>query len=344
MSGTSLDGLDIAYCEFTEEQDQWSWNILHAETIKYPNSWNKRLAGSMTLSGLELSVLHAELGAYFGECAKNFMDRHSCHPQLISSHGHTIFHQPDKLLTVQVGSGSVIHARTGVPVVCDLRSMDLALGGQGAPLVPVGDKLLFSNYDACLNLGGIANISYEENGLRKAYDIAPCNMTLNWLAAKAGHRYDDQGSMASSGETDKKVLEQLNALPYYHQEPPKSLGQEFVEEFIFPLLKTGSIRDMLHTSVEHSAEQIVKSIRSMKQENPKILVTGGGAYNDFLIDEVRRILGDDGELIVPDSMTIEYKEALVFGLLGVLRIIGRINVLASVTGASSNSCSGAIYG
>lgn len=344
MSGTSMDGLDIAYCEFAEQDNHWSWRVMSAETIPYPTPWIERLKQAMTMSGEELSLLHVDLGRYLGECLAEFIEKNDCTPQLIGSHGHTIFHQPDKKLTLQIGAGSEIHARCGVPVACDFRTLDLALNGQGAPLVPIGDELLFQSFDACLNLGGIANISFQREGKRVAFDISPCNMTLNWLAQKVGKAYDADGALAASGHVNDQVLDQLNTLPYYLEPFPKSLGFEDVEENIFPLLQNGSIPDMLRTSVIHTAHQIAQTFDAMEVGQPRILVTGGGVFNSYLMKELSERLQGKGELIVPERLTVEYKEAMVFAFLGLLRKLGRINVLASVTGASQDSSSGVIYG
>ncbi len=344
MSGTSLDGLDIASCRFTAREDGWDWEILEAETVDYPQEWINRLSTAMTADGVELSRMHIQLGNYIGNCLQSFISQTGERPDMIASHGHTIFHQPEHRLTLQIGAGTEIHAVTGLPVVCDFRTLDLALGGQGAPLVPVGDRFLFGEFDACLNLGGIANISFESNDARIAYDICPCNMPLNRLSAKMGLSFDRDGELAKSGKADKKRLEKLNGLSYYELSPPKSLGQEYIAAEIIPVLNNGSIPDMLRTSVEHTATCIAGAVRLMKKDQPRIVVTGGGAFNGFLMEEMRRILGNDGEFVVPDKRVVAYKEALIFAFLGVLRMKNEINVLASVTGASRDSSSGIIFG
>lgn len=344
MSGTSMDGLDIAYCSFRFEQGIWSWDIIESETIPYPDEWVHRLKGIMELPGDALSIVNIELGAYFGQCLLDFMQKYGIRPDLIASHGHTVYHQPEHRLTLQIGAGTEIFAVCQVPVACDFRTLDMALGGQGAPLVPIGDQLLFGEYDACLNLGGIANISYEQQGDRLAFDICPCNMTLNWLAGREGLSYDEDGQLAASGRIETQTLEALNQLDYYSQPSPKSLGMEYVREAIFPILSQKSTADMLRTSVAHTVEQILIEVHKIRKTSPRVLVTGGGALNSFLVGQLREAIGSDGEFVIPDRRIIDYKEALIFAFLGILRMQGETNVLASVTGARMDSSSGVIYG
>ncbi len=344
MSGTSLDGLDIAAVTFRDSGGNWAWELLQAETITYSDEWTRRLGECMSLSGEDLSRLHVDLGAYFGTKVTEFMDKNSFQPDLVASHGHTVFHQPGHRLTLQIGAGTEIYAASGVPVVCDFRTLDLALGGHGAPLVPVGDRYLFGEYDACLNLGGIANISYEQGGNRIAYDICPCNMILNRLAKREGRIYDEDGILAAGGEVLTERLDQLNALAYYSSPPPKSLGQEYIESDVLPVLEKGNARDLLRTSVEHTAQMISRAVRQINTTTPEVLITGGGAFNSFLIKRMQELLGDEARLVVPDPQIVSYKEALVFAFLGVLRIRGEINVWASVTGAVRDSSSGILFG
>lgn len=344
MSGTSLDGLDIAVASFSLDNGQWHWELIQADTVPYPQEWADRLRECMQLDGEALSRLHVDLGNYFGRVLAAFLKSTGLQPDLVASHGHTVFHQPEHRLTLQIGAGTEIHVQTGLPVVCDFRTLDLALGGQGAPLVPVGDQYLFGEYDACLNLGGIANISYDAEGRRMAYDICPCNMVLNHLAARAGKSYDPEGSMASAGQVQESLLEGLNRLEFYEKAAPKSLGLEYVESQIFPLLRDGNTNDLLRTAVEHTAYQITQSIRESDLKQPRVLVTGGGAMNTFLIDRMRSMLQGGAEVVVPSSGIVSFKEALVFAFLGVLRVRDEVNVLSSVTGASRDSSSGVIFG
>ena len=380
MSGTSLHGLDLAYCVFKQGKS-WEYEVRKAETLPYPEELRQKLAQAMTLSGYELSLLHNELGRFIGLQVKEFMAGFAEEVELIASHGHTVFHRPELGLTIQIGNGAVIAATCGKPVVCDFRTTDVALGGQGAPLVPIGDELLYGQYDICLNLGGISNLSFRQHGQRKAYDISPCNIVLNHLAQQCGKAYDVNGEIARSGHVDTALLEQFNQLDYYKSQNTKSLGREWIDSQFFPLLKQCqlSIPDQMCTVCEHIAEQIANACNATGIKNcnsngdtsnfdkktcnangdknydiairernvcnttggKNLLITGGGAHNRFLIGLIRQKF--NGEVIIPDDRTIDFKEAIIFAFLGFLRINNLPNCLASVTGARHNSCGGAIY-
>ncbi|MEJ8757643.1 anhydro-N-acetylmuramic acid kinase [Pontibacter sp. H259] len=344
MSGTSLDGLDIAYCRLTYKNKNWIYNILNAETLTYSPYWIDSLRGAETLDGEHLIALDHAFGKYLGEQTQQFILRHNLTPDFVASHGHTIFHQPAKHISLQIGNGAYLAAHAKRPVVCDFRTLDIALGGQGAPLVPIGDELLFSDYDYCLNLGGIANISFNHNGQRIAYDISACNMLLNTLANEAGHTYDEDGKLAKSGKLDAILLEQLNAPLYFAQPYPKSLGKEWVLEHSLKTLAKSSatIADKLHTTCHHIAQQIAASLQPATY-NQKLLVTGGGAFNLYLIELLQTYAGENYSIEIPAPEIVSFKEALVFAFLGVLRWRNEVNSLKTVTGASSNSIGGAIY-
>lgn len=356
MSGTSLDGLDIAYCEFSETEGL-RYNLLAAETYPYPQQWVDRLSTLEHASAYEYALSNVELGHYFGKCVNRFREAHPGKVDLIASHGHTIFHQPHLGLTTQIADGDAIAAETGLPVAFNFRTFDVALGGQGAPLVPIGDRLLFGDYDACLNLGGFSNISYEEFGLRKAFDVSPCNMALNALARKLGLEYDKDGFLASQGVLDEDVLGKMNALEYYHRPAPKSLGKEWFVENFLPLIESQDsnpsqevkihkstnqqINNFLRTTVEHIAQQVSKVVSS--QSIRTLLVTGGGAKNKFLVERIAA-LSPQCSVTIPDHQVVDYKEAIVFALLGYLRVKGQNNCFQSVTGASRDNCSGQLSG
>ncbi|MBC5774478.1 anhydro-N-acetylmuramic acid kinase [Pontibacter sp. KCTC 32443] len=344
MSGTSLDGLDIAYCRLTYKNKNWIYNILNAETLAYNAHWIDSLRGAETAGAQELIALDHAFGRYMGEQVQQFILRHNLSPDFISSHGHTIFHQPEKHISLQIGSGAYLAAHAKLPVVCDFRTLDIALGGQGAPLVPIGDELLFSDYDYCLNLGGISNISFNHNGQRIAYDISACNMLLNVLANEAGLAYDEDGNLARSGKLDTKLLEQLNAPLYFTQPYPKSLGKEWVLENSLKTLteSTATIPDKLHTTCHHIAQQIAGSLHPSNQKQ-RLLATGGGAYNTYLIELLQHYAGTNYSIEVPAPEIVSFKEALVFAFLGVLRWRTENNSLKTVTGASHDSVGGAIY-
>jgi anhydro-N-acetylmuramic acid kinase len=341
MSGTSLDGLDIAYCRFDQSSTNWKYKILFAETITYSKEWKNKLQNSMQGSALDFVRLDIKLGELMGEKVQKFIQKYEIVPDFIASHGHTVFHQPEQKFTAQIGNGASLAANSHLNVICDFRSLDVALGGQGAPLVPIGDKLLFGDFDYCLNLGGIANISMQKNEERIAYDICPANMVLNALAQKENQEYDKNGNMARSGGFDKKLFEQLNKLPFYSKKSPKSLGREWVEQAIFPILvqSTTSNATKMATFCHHIAHQISNTISS---ENTRLLITGGGAFNSFLVEKIKEYL-PKSKIHLPDSQLIEYKEALIFAFLGVLRWERKVNCLSSVTAAKKDTIGGAIY-
>lgn len=341
MSGTSLDGVDVLACEYWQTEKGWEYSMVNGETFHYSNRMYNRLKTSQNLTGIELAQLNVDYGKYLGELVKAFSEKYAYKPNFIASHGYTVFHEPAKGLTLQIGSGAEIAAITGVKTICDFRTNDVALGGQGAPLVPVGDALLFSEYVACINLGGFSNISYEQlNGSRIAFDICPVNYVLNYLSQKLELAYDKGGEIGKSGEIIDKLLVQLNNLDFYKQAPPKSLGREFVEKEIYPLLEDKyQVKDMLATFYEHIAMQLSKTINSLPKG--KVLITGGGAFNNHLIELIRGKC--EHELEVSNIQLIEFKEALIFGFLGVLRMQGIPNCLASVTGAKKDNVGGCVY-
>jgi anhydro-N-acetylmuramic acid kinase len=340
MSGTSLDGLDIAICDFKLRNNKWIFSIKKAHTVKYSKSFKTKLQIAPTLSGERLTFLDVELGRFIGTEVNRFCKKHNCKPHLVASHGHTVFHQPQKSMTLQIGNGAFIAACCKTTVVSHFRTLDVALKGQGAPLVPIGDELLFKNYDACLNLGGFANISFSQNRKRIAFDICPVNLVLNALANQLNKEYDDAGEIAKSGELNPSLLKQLNNLSFYKKEGPKSLGVEWVNNYVFPLLKNDSVPNLMRTFCEHASTQIANTINKTPKIE-KVLATGGGAYNAFLIQLINQKANQS--LLVPDKNTIEYKEALIFAFLGLLRFMEKTNTLKSVTGAIKDSSGGAIY-
>lgn len=341
MSGTSLDGLDIAFCQFSESGGKWSYMILKAETLVYPDFWKEKLRNADKLSAVDLLLLNNEFGYFLGNKSLEFIEKYNLNADFISSHGHTVFHQPDKKFTYQIGNGDCISAISKLNVVCDFRTHDVALGGQGAPLVPIGDKLLFSDYDYCINLGGIANISFDNSERsRIAYDICPFNMVLNYLSGFLGFEFDDRGEMAANGRLDYDLFMKLENLDYYNQNFPKSLGKEWVERQVIPLLNETEIpiEDKLRTFSEHIVSQLHKAtISDIKQ---KILITGGGAYNKFIINRFKEV--SLNEIFLPDENLINFKEALIFAFLGVLKVNSQVNCLQSVTGAYKDNIGGKI--
>jgi len=411
MSGSSLDGLDLAYVHLQEKAatgkgpKNWEYTLMHTACYPYTESWRQRLAGAPGLSALEYQLLHAEYGHYLGEQVLRFIEEHGLHfqVQLIASHGHTAFHMPARRMTAQLGDGAALAAVTKINVVSDLRSMDVALGGQGAPIVPIGERWLLPGYEFFLNLGGIANVSMHGAGARAAgsgadagsdasagsgagagggagagsgasarsdagnfaaFDVCPANRVLNALAALEGRAFDDDGVLAGSGRVDPSLLEQLNALPYYNMAWPKSLANEFGTETVLPLVLAAglSTADALRTYVEHIAVQVGRAVEALRRgagaahghgadaatsagvADARLLATGGGAHNGFLMSRLKEVLMQHRiEVVVPEAALVDHKEALVMALIGVLRWREENNVLASVTGASRDSIGGAVY-
>ncbi len=347
MSGTSVDGLDIADCRFTSKNGKWAYEISHAQSISYSDKWKSKLLDIISLSGDEILAADIEFGKFIADRINRFIRKHDVRPDLIASHGHTVFHQPERKITLQIGNGYVINKITGIPTITRFRELDVILGGQGAPLVPIGDRFLFPGYDACLNLGGFSNISYEKGGKRLAYDISPVNILLNRFARKLGSDFDNRGSLARSGKEIESLFSALNRLGFYKKNPPKSLGLEWVNEQVLPLTKRyRNDKDILRTLSRHIAFQIDRAVRNIPTNGNtplKVLVTGGGAYNDYLIELMRKESGGRILYEIPDRKIIDYKEALIFAFLGLLRYLGEINTLKSVTGAESDSSGGILY-
>lgn len=340
MSGTSLDGLDIAHCTFSQQNGVIHFELNACETISFSDQWRETLQNLHKSDALEYASTHVAFGRWMGSEILNFNLLHKLPVDYVASHGHTVFHQPAKGFTSQIGDGAALAAECGVPVICDFRSGDVAHGGQGAPLVPIGDSLLFGEYGYCLNLGGFANISFDRDGKRIAYDICPVNIVMNRLAGLKGLAFDRDGFLASSGAVNDPLLTALNALPYYQANPPKSLGREWVDKEISPLLQSAlKPEDLLRTLVEHIAIQIRNATLSKPAE--RILVTGGGARNRYLLERLQAI--SNLEICVPEERIIDFKEALIFAFLGYLRVMNKPNCLSSVTGATRDVCGGAIY-
>ena len=339
MSGTSLDGVDICFVKF-ESEGSYNFEIITAETFAYSETWKLTLQNAFTSNTETLKKLDIEYGAYLGNLINRFIKKNNIETiDFIASHGHTIFHKPEKGYTLQIGNGQIIADETQVKVVCDFRTQDVNLGGQGAPLVPIGDELLFSEYDYCLNLGGFVNISFKDGDKRIAFDICPVNIVLNHYVQQLKLDFDDKGKIAASGKIHQQLFDALNNLDYYHLSYPKSLGYEWIVEVVIPLIDSYhlEINDILRTFTEHVAFQISKIIVN----EATILVTGGGTFNDFLMARIEFYLNK--KITLPKNELIDFKEALIFAFLGLLRLEGDINVLHSVTGATKDHSSGVIF-
>lgn len=348
MSGTSLDGVDLAHIKFRLKDQKWSFEIFENKTVSYDQNWINRLKKAVDYSEKELIKLNSDYTILLGSIILDFIEKNKIESlDAVCSHGHTILHQPEKGLTLQIGNLPEISALINQTVVCDFRVQDVKLGGQGAPLVPIGDQILFADYDYCINLGGFSNISFEQNKERIAFDISPVNTVLNYYANQLGLDYDDKGQLSRTGKINEKLLEKLNSIPFYSQKFPKSLGFEFVKEIVIPIIEKFKIpiEDKLRTFTEHIAFQISKALITFDSKNKKkekMLITGGGAYNNFLIAKIQFYL-PEMELIIPSPKILEFKEALIFAFLGVLKLRNEINVLKSVTGAETDHSSGVIY-
>jgi len=349
MSGSSLDGLDIAYTQLTEISGKWSFEILHSECLPYPSLLAADLKGAAKMPVPEYLRLHTSYGHYLGEQVTAFIDRNQLHHKVhfISSHGHTVWHEPKTKTSTQIGDGAAIAAWTLLPVITDLRNMDIALGGQGAPIVPIADQMLFGDYDFCLNIGGIANVTVNTPE-PLAFDICPANQLLNYFANRQSKAYDDKGAMAKAGNHQEAVWEQANEIAFYKKQAPKSLHNDFVHEAVLPhFAAITNDGDALHTATRHIATQIAQAIQPY--QNPlqpqRMLVTGGGAFNEFLLELLDEALNQNGtmELVVPDAAIVKQKEALAMALIGTLRWREEINVLHSVTGATRSSVGGALW-
>lgn len=341
MSGSSLDGLDLAYCTFILNNNKWSFEIVSVETISYTTQLQRALKDVMNASAYELMHLNKELGTLFGNEVNKFIEKHTINRgevDLIASHGHTVYHQPNFGISTQIGCGATINALTQIKTICDFRSTDVALSGQGAPLVPIGDKLLFSKYDACLNLGGIANISYQSDNRRKAYDICFANLPLNHFCRQyLNCQYDEHGKFGKQGEVNQILLSQLEKISFYTKSSPKSLGREDFENEILPQCKGIEPKEVLTTFYHHFTDIISKELDAFTN----VLITGGGAYNSYFIELIKS--KTKCKLIIPNSEIIEFKEALIFAFLGSLNHSKIINVLKTVTGAKNDTISGAVY-
>ena len=341
MSGTSLDGLDLALVQFVFQENRWSFTLLESETISYDFFWQQQLENAQNLDAESLLKLHMDYGHYLGQIAAEFIRQNNIQPDLVASHGHTVFHNPQQGYTLQIGAGASIAAHLTCPVCFDFRSEDVALGGQGAPLVPIGDELLFNDFSACVNLGGFANISINNDGQRIAWDIGPANFILNAISRKLGYDFDKNGDLARQGQLNQKVLKALNALDYYHKPTPKSMGREWVEEVLWPEIKTFQLSDsdLLRIFVEHISYQVSEAINGLQG---KVLFSGGGVRNGFLMERITAL--SKAQIVIPEEEIVDFKEAIIFAFMGVLRMENKVNILNSVTGASHSISAGSIVG
>jgi anhydro-N-acetylmuramic acid kinase len=337
MSGTSLDGLDLALCQFEEIEYKLSFKLLAFETIKYDADWKERLSNVYVASAVDYFKFNSLYGTFIAEKVNAFLNKNNTKADYIASHGHTVFHQPANGFTTQIGCGATIAALTSIDAICDFRSLDVALNGQGAPLVPIGDRDLFGDYEACLNLGGIANISITKNNATIAFDVCMANLLLNYLSQTIGLEYDKSGELASKGMVNSVLLDELLSIETHF----KSLGRELFEQLFFPILEkhTLSVHDKLATCVEYMVVKINQTL--IEADLKSILITGGGAYNSFFINQLKKRF--TGTITIPSAEIIEFKEAIIFAYLGYLRINHKVNTLQSVTKAKRDSVGACVY-
>jgi anhydro-N-acetylmuramic acid kinase len=354
MSGSSMDGLDIAYVHLHETGGKWSVEIQHTACYPFPANWMERLRSATQLPALDYLLLHTDFGHYLGESVNKFIAHFGLEHKvdMVASHGHTSFHLPMRGMTHQLGDGAAIAAETRLPVITDLRAMDTAFGGQGAPIVPIGEKLLLGEYGFLLNLGGIANLSFKAGDRYFGFDVCPANRVLNLLVQPLGLAMDEDGALAAAGVTDQGLLDDLQQLDYYGLPYPKSLANDFGTDLVYPLVAGRGLRteDALHTFIEHIAIQVASNIsaialkESIDLNGHQMLVTGGGALNNYLVSRLVVHLEPLGvSVVVPDRQLVEYKEAVIMALIGVLRWREEYNVLSTVTGARRDSIGGALW-
>ncbi|MCC7297729.1 MAG: anhydro-N-acetylmuramic acid kinase [Bacteroidia bacterium] len=348
MSGSSMDGVDLCLAALTQENGQWNYSIIATQTVPFEEKWRVRLSQLRYQNSEVFVKTDVFFGRYLGELVNKFLSENNETADLVASHGHTVFHDPQGWITSQIGDGATLSAVSNLPVVSDFRRADVALGGQGAPLVGLGDELFFGEYDMCLNLGGFCNISSVQNGSRVAFDIAPCNIILNRLARDKGKKYDDGGMIAESGSAIYPLLNHLNEIPFYKAAYPKSLGRDWINKEFWHIVReydTESVENKMKTLVMHIAQQIANSIDDLVGDNglgKRILVTGGGVHNTCLIDHLKS--ETEAEIVIPSKDIVDYKEALVFGLLGAMRVHNQQNTQNSATGAAAATVAGALNG
>lgn len=345
MSGTSLDGLDLALCEFKMGPKGAVYEIIAAQTIAYDSRMSQLLSTAIEDTAIDLLEKHQVYGKWLGEKVLEFLKLNKLQCDYIASHGHTVHHHPAKGYTFQLGSGQIIANTTNKMVVSDFRSLDISLGGQGAPLVPIGDLDLFKDYKYCLNIGGISNISIKKENSIIAYDLGLANIMLNYLATKKGLKYDSEGAIAASGNLHSKLFEELNHLEYHLLKAPKSLGVEFFNSEVKPLIDNEniSIQDRLYTATHHIAYQIKRAVQGETNKTQHMLITGGGAKNTFLMDCIQSNCSEKVSVVVPNKQLVDYKEALIFAYMGWLNLQNKPNCLMAVTGASKDSIGGYLF-
>lgn len=344
MSGTSLDGLDIAHVIFNFKDESVDFELVNYQTIPYNAPILLQLQKATTLSVPEILILDKQIGSFYADCVNEFILQNKIDKSTIdaiASHGQTIFHQPQNGFTYQIGCGTTLAFITGIDVINDFRTLDVVAGGQGAPLVPIGDFHLFSTKaNAFLNIGGFTNISFKKNNEIIAFDICSGNLPMNEAVKSIGLTYDKNGDLARKGGIDFTVLKELQKLEYFHKSAPKSLGTEWLESEYYPIInKIESLENKLRTIVEHTTIEISKVLNHEKIET--VYITGGGAKNSFLTGRIQDLFG--GNCIIPSDEIIDYKEAIIFAFLGARYLRNETTTVKSVTGAKTEVCTGTFY-
>lgn len=352
-SGSSLAGLDLVFTALTEVRGKWEYEIRAAVRLPYTPEWEEKLSGAADLPARDYMLLHSEYGHFTGHAIKSFIHDNQLDHQVhfIVTHGHTIFHVPSQKMTAQLGDGAAIAAVTGLSVISDLRAMDVALGGKGAPLFPLAEQLLFPDFTYRLNLGENATLAAQLNGAFAAFDICPCNYILDSLAATLGRAYDEDGQLAAGGVTDAPLLESLNGLAFYRESYPRTIASKFGTGTVLPLIQKHqlSTQGKLNTYVKHIAAQIAGTLGSLQQDKTQeapatLLLTGGGIFNGFLIKSIQEALQPlNITITIPEEPTSKFRTPLMVALLGALRWRQEINAFASVTGAEKDSVGGALW-
>ena len=337
MSGTSLDGIDICKCYFNKDKN-WTYRIENGVTIKYSKKWIKTLNSLHTRDEKFINKINIEYGELIGNQINKFIKDNNSDIDFIASHGHTIFHQPEKKITLQIGDGQTIANTTNLTTISNFRKLDVELNGQGAPLVPIGDLYLFKDYKYCLNLGGFSNLSIKKHDGIIAYDICPVNIILNYLSKKINLDYDKDGKIGKSGNVNLDLFHKLNKIDFYKKPYPKSLSREWLENEILNLDEFNhlEIKDLLATFYEHIGYQVGEKLK-----DNSVYISGGGAKNKFLINRIKKY--SKSKIIIADQLNLDFKEAIIFGFLGVLKNRNEINCLKDVTGADRDCCSGEIH-
>lgn len=348
-SGTSLAGLDLVFVALTEVRGKWTYEIKAAERLAYTPEWEEKLGSAANLPARDYLLLNSEYGHYTGHAVKQFISQHQLDHQVhfITAHGHTVFHVPGQKMTAQLGDGAAIAAVTGLPVISDLRAMDVALGGKGAPILPIAEQLLFPDYRYRVNLGENATIAIQKDEQFLAFDICPCNYILDTLAETLGRAYDDEGKLAAGGVTDQPLLGALNGLAFYNEKYPRTLASKFGTGIVMPMIQQHqlSTQGKLNTYTHHIAAQIEKVVKDLlpqeEDTSRSLLLTGGGTANTYLVKVIEEVLQPLN--ITVTTQNEPFRNALMIALLGALRWRQEPNALASVTGAEKDSVGGALW-